>query len=164
MFFEFDKIFGAELAAALSLGLFNFCRLMYPVLTFFSYSFILVRPWQFYQKENVLDRLTRRLLIDKRLFDLFISKYQIQKVKNKRTLKDLKILESILKRKSDFYLKTEQMVKFKNIIELKYYFTRISTRDVFRRPSPTNSSKNLKTSKISSIKLLFLYFFSCLYF
>ena len=112
MIFEFDKIFGAELAGALSLGLFNFCWLLCPVLTFSSYSFVLVRPWQFYQKENVLDRLTRRLLIDKRLFVLFISKYQIQKVKNKRTLKDLKILESILKRKSDFYLKTEQMVKF----------------------------------------------------
>jgi len=25
MIFEFDKIFGAELAGALSLGLFNFC-------------------------------------------------------------------------------------------------------------------------------------------
>ena len=29
MNFEFDKIFGAELAAALSLGLFNFCILFY---------------------------------------------------------------------------------------------------------------------------------------
>lgn len=59
MNFEFDKIFGAELAAALTLGLFNFCRFLYPVL-FLSYSFVSVRPRQFLQKERVLDSLTRR--------------------------------------------------------------------------------------------------------
>ena len=67
MVFEFDKIFGAELAGALSLGLsFSLSFFNQDTLNpYLSYSFVSLRPWQFHQKENVLDK---KILIDDDLF------------------------------------------------------------------------------------------------